>query len=132
MKRSASADWSALPRWSRAARGPKGGAAAGAFFFSLVWLREVVKHQNAYLLSAPMTAAAAMAGGFALAGAVLMGAQDRVHGAPSAMLLAFACSVPVWIAVATTLIGPSLKVLPVALVASVLSGMIWGLLSRRG
>ena len=121
-----------MPLQQRARFGARRGAIVGAFFFGLIWLRALTADPSAPSVLAPISSAAAMIVGFAIAGASLFAIKRYMRSLPSAIGIAVGCSVPVWsgILVATTT-GLSLHTAPVVGLASFLSGAIWGTMSWR-
>ena len=121
-----------LPLRDRVRHGARRGGLFGVYLFVVVWLKAALTQRSDRVLDAPVTAAAALIAGCAVAGVILLAGRRRVHSTLGAIGLAIACVFPVLVAFAITVRPLSIGALPFVVAASIMLGAIAGTMLWKG
>jgi hypothetical protein len=124
-----------LPVRDRVRHGLKRGALLGVYVFVLMWLLSVFRVRGVHserLMSQPVTAAAIMIAGFAVAGGLLLALKPRVHNVANAIALGIVCSLPMWLGFVAGIWSRTTAALPFVGAISLLTGVIWGTMAWKG
>ena len=123
-----------LPLRDRVRHGLRRGALVGVYCFALIWLASATRHvsHTERVMSQPVTAAATIIAGFTIAGGLLLALGPRVHNVGSAIAVAVVCWLPVSLGIFAAPRSLTIAALPFVGAMSLLGGVIWGTMYRKG
>ena len=120
------------PLPQRVRHGAQRGALVGVYVFALTWLTSVLGASgNEHIVDNPVTAAAAITGGFVLGGIALLVLGPRVRNLAGSIGLATACLIPALFGLFAGVRGFVSAVIPGAVVLAAMLGAIWGTISWK-
>ena len=105
----------------------------GVYIFALLWLQAAAfKKGSERVVEQPITAAAALIAGSAMAGVTFRILKPRARHLPSAIGVGIVCAVPLFLGIALALRSLTISTLGFGVATGVAAGTIWGTMAWKG